>query len=153
MIGTGFALFLLSAQPGCEFYAFDNAAGRGKVPYEKTVDIIREAGFRGVGYEGAENVQAVLVRLDSAGLKMCATYLSVDLSRPAVESWREGIAALRGRGTILELSLMASPRTSQLAAWRPSVPWPPWRVRQVCRSPFIPTTASPYLDSPTLWPL
>ena len=100
---------LLAAQPGWIFYAFDNAAGRGKLPFEKQIEIVRSAGYPGIGYEGTEDLPAVLGALDAAGLKLFSTYLSVNLSSPDVQKWREGIGKLLGRDTIILLALTGSP--------------------------------------------
>lgn len=108
MIAGAVALFL-AAQPGWIFYAFDNAAGRGKLPFDKQIEIVSNAGYPGIGYEGVENLPAVLTALDAAGLKMFSTYLVVNLSAPEVEKWREGIAQLRGRGTLILLALTGKP--------------------------------------------
>lgn len=109
MILAALAPFLLAAQSGWIFYAFDNAAGRGKLPFEKQIEIVRSAGYPGIGYEGTQDLPAALRTLDAAGLKLFSTYLAVDLSAPDVAKWREGIAALRGRDTTILLALIGKP--------------------------------------------
>jgi sugar phosphate isomerase/epimerase len=106
---AGAVAFLLAAQPAWIFYAFDNAAGRGKLPFDKQIEIVRAAGYPGIGYEGVENLPAVLTALDAAGLKMFSTYLAVNLPAPDVEKWRGGFAQLRGRETLILLALTGKP--------------------------------------------
>ena len=100
---------LLAAPPAWIFYAFDNAAGRGKLPFDKQVEIVRAAGYPGIGYEGVQDLPDALAALDAAGLKMYSTYLPVNLASPEVDQWREGIAQLRGRGTLILLALTGKP--------------------------------------------
>jgi sugar phosphate isomerase/epimerase len=106
---TALLALFLAAQPAWIFYAFDNGAGRGKLPFDRQYEIVRAAGYPGIGYEGVEDLPAAFEALDAAGLKMFSTYLVVDLSAPDVEQWREGIARLRGRGTLLLVALNGQP--------------------------------------------
>jgi sugar phosphate isomerase/epimerase len=88
------------------FFAFDNGTGRGEIPPEAQAILLKELGYDGIGYTGAENVPAVLKALDDQGLAMFSTYVEgkVGPDGPKLDpGLKTAIEELKGRDTILWL--------------------------------------------------
>jgi len=62
------------------FFAFDNGVGRGKMSSAEQAALLKELGYDGIGYTGAEDLQERLAAFDAAGLRILNLYVNVSLS-------------------------------------------------------------------------
>lgn len=100
-----------SAEAPLEFFAFDNGTGRGTVSPKAQAAMLKELGYAGIGYTGAGGIPEMLAALDKHGLKMYSIYVGATLGPdgPAFDAQlKEGIAALKGRETIIWLTIIGS---------------------------------------------
>ena len=100
-----------SAEAPLEFFAFDNGTGRGTVSPEDQAAMLKELGYAGIGYTGAGGIPEMLAALDKHDLKMHSIYVGASLGPdgPAFDAQlKEGIAALKGRETIIWLTIIGS---------------------------------------------
>lgn len=87
-----------------EFFAFDNGTGAGKVPLEEQAEMLKEAGYAGIGYTGAKRIPEMLAALDARGLLMFSIYVDVNLTpeqdKPHYDpELKKAIEQLKGRKT------------------------------------------------------
>ncbi len=98
-----------SAEDPIEFFAFDNGTGRGTVSPDDQAAMLKELGYAGIGYTGAQGIPEMLAALDKHGLEMYSIYVGATLgpNGPAFDpQLKEGIAALKGRETIIWLTIL-----------------------------------------------
>jgi sugar phosphate isomerase/epimerase len=88
------------------FFAFDNGAGRGKLPPATQAKMLAELGYDGIGYTGTGGIPAMLEALDGEGLKMFSTYVGATVG-PQGPSYDPGlkhaIEQFKGRDVCLWL--------------------------------------------------
>ena len=107
----GFAAnVLVAAEPSTinPFFAFDNGTGRGKLAPKDQADMVHELGYAGIGYTGAKGIPEMLQALDRHDLKMFSIYVNAKIgpNGPTYDpSLKEGIQALKGRDTIIWLTI------------------------------------------------
>lgn len=105
LIGTLLALARLSgAGLDNPFFVFDNGAGRGELTLEAQAQLVKEAGYAGIGYSGTKNIPEMLKALDERGLRMFSIYAPAD--DPGLP---EAIRQLKGRDTLILLTLAKKP--------------------------------------------
>jgi sugar phosphate isomerase/epimerase len=89
------------------FFAFDNGTGRDqKVPLEEQAEMLKRAGYAGMGYTGTQHIPEMLQALESRGLKMFSTYVqgNVDDNQPRLDpGLAEAVKQLKGHGTAIWL--------------------------------------------------
>jgi sugar phosphate isomerase/epimerase len=94
------------------FFAFDNGTGRDlKVPLEEQADMVKRAGYAGLGYTGTQRIPEMLQALESRGLKMFSTYVAVhvDDEKPSYEAGLpEAIRQLKGHGAAIWLTVQGT---------------------------------------------
>jgi sugar phosphate isomerase/epimerase len=92
------------------FFAFDNGVGYGRVSPDDQAAILKEIGYDGISYTGAQRIPEMLKSLDARGLKMFSIYVEVCLTpeqgRPAYDPvLKDAIEQLKGRGTQIWLPI------------------------------------------------
>lgn len=88
------------------FFAFDNCVGRDNLTPEAQAQMLKELGYAGLGYTGAESIPEMLEALDKHGLKMFSIYVGAKIGPdgPTFDAdLAESITALKGRDTIVWL--------------------------------------------------
>lgn len=94
------------------FFAFDNGTGRDlKVPLEEQADMVKRAGYAGLGFTGTQRIPEMLQALESRGLKMFSTYVAVhvDGEKPSYEAGLpEAIRQLKGHGAAIWLTVQGT---------------------------------------------
>lgn len=90
------------------FFAFDNGTGRGRIPFDEQAKMLKELGYDGIGFSGAEQIPEMLKALDDQGLKMFSIYVGacVDPGKPPYDPrLKTAIEQLKGRDTLVWLSV------------------------------------------------
>ena len=92
------------------FFAFDNGTGYGRVAPEEQAAMLKELGYDGIGYTGAQQIPAMLKALDARGLKMYSIYVEVcqtpEKSKPMYDpGLKAAIEPLKGRDTLVWLPI------------------------------------------------
>jgi len=92
------------------FFAFDNGTGYGRVVPEEQAAMLKELGYDGIGYTGAQQIPAMLKALDARGLKMFSIYVDVCLTpekgKPMYDpGLKAAIEQLKGRDTQIWLPI------------------------------------------------
>lgn len=111
------------------FFVFDNGTGRGQLPLAEQAQLVKDAGYAGIGYTGTRQIPEMLAELDRRGLVMFNTYVGVVLSPEGPvydEHLRQAIGDLRGRETVLWLTVRgAAPNAEEqaVAAVRQVADW------------------------------
>jgi len=90
-----------------EFFAFDNGVGRGTWTSEEQASLLKELGYRGIGYTGHGDVASRLDAFERKGLKVYSLYLACYVDRePAFDpGLLDAMNALEGRDVILWLTV------------------------------------------------
>jgi sugar phosphate isomerase/epimerase len=101
-----------TAEPGLAnpFFAFDDGTGYGRVSAEDQAAMLKELGYGGIGYTGAQRIPEMLRALDARRLTMFSIYVEVCLKPekgkplydPALET---AIQQLKGRPTQIWLPI------------------------------------------------
>ena len=101
------------------FFIFDNGTGRDdKVPLEQQADMVKRAGFDGIGFTGSARIPEFLAILDARGLKMFSTYIAahVDHDPPDFDpGLPEAIRQLKGRDTVIWLNVQGKASSDEPA--------------------------------------
>jgi sugar phosphate isomerase/epimerase len=112
IFAAGTALADDAVKPGVAnpFFAFDNGTGYGRVSPEDQAAMLKEIGYAGIGYTGAQRIPEMLKALDARGLKMFSIYVEVCLTpepgKPAYDpALKDAIEQLKGRGTQIWLPI------------------------------------------------
>ncbi|MDZ7619728.1 MAG: TIM barrel protein, partial [Patescibacteria group bacterium] len=111
------------------FFVFDNGTGRGHLPLAEQAQLVKEAGYAGIGYTGTRQIPEMLAELDRRGLVMFNTYVGVVLSPEGPvydEHLRQAISELRGRETVLWLTVRGTAPNAEeqaVAAVRQVADW------------------------------
>lgn len=91
------------------FFAFDNGTGRDqKLPLDQQADLVKKAGYAGIGFSGALRVPEMLQALESRGLKLFSIYVAsrIDGDKPSFDpALPEAIRQLKGRDTVIWLTV------------------------------------------------
>lgn len=99
---------LAVAQPN-PFFAFDNGTGRDqKVALEVQADMVKRAGYDGLGYTGTRRIPELLPILDARGLRLFSIYVAarVDGAEPSFDpGLPEAIRQLKGRDVAIWLTV------------------------------------------------
>lgn len=101
------------------FFAFDNGLGRGTTTPDAQVGLLKQLGYDGISYNGTRNLPARLAACDKHGLKLFAIYVGATLKPggPVYENGlREAIEQLKGRDTVIWLTLRGSVRDNDAQA-------------------------------------
>ncbi len=104
------AVSLSWAQPlSNPFFAFDNGTGRDqKLPLDQQAELVKKAGYAGIGFSGALRVPEMLQALESRGLKLFSIYVAsrIDGDKPSFDpALPEAIRQLKGRDTVIWLTV------------------------------------------------
>jgi sugar phosphate isomerase/epimerase len=87
----------------------DNGTGRDqKLPLEQQADLVKRAGYAGIGYTGTQRIPELLGALDARGLQLFSIYVGsrVDGAGPAYDpGLPEAIRQLKGRKTVVWLNI------------------------------------------------
>lgn len=98
------------------FFAFDNGTGRDQhIPPEEQAKLLKELGYSGIGYTGAERVPEMLRALDAQGLKMFSIYVgaNLDAGKPPYDpGLRAAIRQLKGRDTLIWVYILGGKPSS-----------------------------------------
>lgn len=99
------------------FFAFDNGTGRGQLPPRQQAEMLREFGYDGIGYTGAQGIPEMLEALDAKNLKMFSIYVAANVGTdgPSYDAnLKQAIKELDGRETCIWLTLRGGkPSTDQ----------------------------------------
>jgi sugar phosphate isomerase/epimerase len=91
------------------FFAFDNGTGRDKkVPLETQAEMVKRAGYAGLGFTGVSRIPEALQALESRGLRMFSTYVNANLDSgkpPYDPGLPEAIRQLKGHVTMIWLTV------------------------------------------------
>jgi sugar phosphate isomerase/epimerase len=92
------------------FFAFDNGVGLGRVPLDDQAAILKDLGYDGISYTGAQRISEMLKALDARGLKLFSIYVELCLTpeqgKPAYDPvLKDAIEQLKGRGTQIWLPI------------------------------------------------
>jgi sugar phosphate isomerase/epimerase len=91
------------------FFAFDNGTGRDqKLPLDQQAELVKKAGYAGIGFSGALRVPEMLQALESRGLKLFSIYVAsrIDGDQPSFDpALPEAIRQLKGRDTVIWLTV------------------------------------------------
>ena len=94
------------------FFAFDNGTGRDqKVPPEDQAELLKQTGYAGLGFSGAQGVPEMLKALESRGLRLFSIYVAsrVDGENPGFDpALPEAIKQLKSHGTVIWLTVQGS---------------------------------------------
>ncbi len=104
--------------PANPFFAFDNGTGRGRIPFDEQAKMLKELGYDGIGFSGAEQIPEMLKALDDQGLKMFSIYVGacVDPGKPPYDpGLKTAIEQLKGRDTLIWLSVTGEKPSSDTA--------------------------------------
>lgn len=110
-----------AAKPGLTnpFFAFDNGTGCGRLAPEVQAKMLKELGYAGIGYTGAEGIPEMLEALDKHGLKMFSIYIHSNIG-PGGPSYdphlKEAVRVLKGRDTIIWLTVNGRAANAQQQA-------------------------------------
>ncbi len=90
------------------FFAMDTALrdGVNRTPQEQA-RLLKELGYAGLG-GGPAGIEQSLAALDHEGLKLFTVYLGINLEQPDYTQIEKAAAALRGRDTIVWLTLTST---------------------------------------------
>lgn len=103
------------SKPKWQFFAFDNGTGRGEVPLDEQAQMLKEAGYDGVGYSGLKRIPEMLEALDRQGLRMFTVYtpMNLDPNKPPYDpELKIAIEQLKGRDTIIWLGVLGGKPSS-----------------------------------------
>lgn len=106
------------SKPKWPFFAFDNGTSRGEVPLKQQARMLKELGYDGIGFSGAEQIPEMLKALDDQGLKMFSIYVGacVDPGKPPYDpGLKTAIEQLKGRDTLIWLSVTGGKPSSDAA--------------------------------------
>jgi sugar phosphate isomerase/epimerase len=99
--------------PANPFFAFDNGTGRDqKIPLDQQAEMLKRAGYAGMGFSGALRVPEVLQALESRGLKLFSIYVAsrIDGEKPSFDpALPEAIRQLKGQDTVIWLTVQGRP--------------------------------------------
>ena len=109
LVALVLASLLAAAADLNPFFAFDNGTGRdAKVPYSQQAEMLRKAGYAGIGFTGTQNIPEMLKELDARGLKMFSTYVAarIDPDKPPYDpGLPQAMKQLKGRDTAIWLTV------------------------------------------------
>lgn len=101
-----------AAKPGLAnpLFAFDNGTGYGRVSAEDQAAMLKELGYAGIGFTGAQQIAPMLKALDAQGLKMFSIYVEAYLTpeegKPMYDpALKTAIEQLKGRDTLILLPI------------------------------------------------
>ncbi len=90
------------------FFAFDNGTGQGRIAPQEQARMLKELGYAGIGYTGAEGIAEMLRALDGHQLKMYSIYVGAQIGPdgPTYDPHlKEALRQLKGRHTIIWLTI------------------------------------------------
>lgn len=109
IVAAAFNLPAAADLPNNAFFALDNGTGRDqKLPLEQQADLVKRAGYAGIGYTGTQRIPELLGALDARGLQLFSIYVGsrVDGAGPAYDpGLPEAIRQLKGRKTVVWLNI------------------------------------------------
>lgn len=93
------------------FYAFDNGVGRGRLSFGEQAKLLKELGYDGIGFSGAQQILQILKALDAQGLKLFNIYVGgqVGPKGPSYDpNLKQAIGQLKDRATDIWLFISGS---------------------------------------------
>ena len=90
------------------FFAFDNGTGRGRLAPQEQAKMLKQLGYAGMGYTGAQGIPEMLRALDEHELKVFSIYVGAQIgpNGPTYDpNLKEAIRQLKGRDTLIWLTV------------------------------------------------